>query len=67
MSRRAAAWLAWSLAALSVAMFLAGAALTVSSLNAGPATQPPSEWGTAGPLSGLMIFLPFLAFPWWEP
>jgi hypothetical protein len=44
-------------------MFVAGVALTVSSLYAGPATQPSSEWGTAGPLSGLVIFLPFLAFP----
>jgi len=58
-----AAWLAWSLAALSVAMFLAGAALTVSSLYAGPATQAPSDWGTGGPVSELVIFLPFLAFP----
>jgi hypothetical protein len=44
-------------------MFLAGAALTVSSLYAGPATQAPSEWGTGGPVSELVIFLPFLAFP----
>ena len=63
MSARAASWLAWSLATLSVAMFLAGAALTVSSLSAGPATQAPSDWGTGGPLSSLLIFLPFLAFP----
>ena len=62
MSTRAV-WLAWSLAALSVAMFLAGAALTVSSLYVGVATPPSSDWGTAGPLSGLVIFLPFLAFP----
>jgi hypothetical protein len=63
MSARATSWLAWSLATLSVAMFLAGAALTVSSLSAGPATQAPSDWGTAGPLSSLLLFLPFLAFP----
>ena len=63
MSARAASWLAWSLATLSVAMFLAGAALTVSSLSAGPAAQAPSDWGTGGPLSSLLIFLPFLAFP----
>src|SRR5215213_9283432 len=62
-SVRAASWLAWSLAALSVAMFLAGAVLTVSSLYIGPATQPSSDWGTAGPFSSLLIFLPFLAFP----
>jgi hypothetical protein len=63
MSARAASWLAWSLATLSVAMFLASVALTVSSLYVGPATQPSSDWGTAGPLGGLVIFLPFLAFP----
>ena len=62
-SVRAASWLTWSLAALSVAMFLAGAVLTVSSLYIGPATQPSSDWGTAGPFSSLLIFLPFLAFP----
>jgi hypothetical protein len=58
-------WLAWSLAALSVAMFLAGAALTLSSLSVDAATQPSttSTWGTAGPLGSLVIFLPFLAFP----
>jgi hypothetical protein len=68
-STRAASWLAWSLAALSVAMFVVGVALTVSSLFVGAATQPStsSDWGTAGPLSGLLIFSPFLAFPWWEP
>jgi hypothetical protein len=63
MSPRAASWLAWSLAALSVAMFLVGAALTVLSLHSGTVTQAPSDWGTAGPLSSLLIFLPFLAFP----
>jgi hypothetical protein len=58
-------WLAWSLAALSVAMFVVGAALTVSSLYVGAAPQPStaSTWGTAGALSSLVIFLPFLAFP----
>src|SRR5829696_3561056 len=63
MSARAASWLAWSLAALSVAMFLISVALTVSSLYAGPVMQAPSDWGTSGLLSGLFIFLPFLAFP----
>jgi hypothetical protein len=63
MSGRTASWLAWSLAALSVAMFLISFALTILSLYAGPATQPPSDWGTAGPFSGLLIFSPFLAFP----
>ncbi len=60
---RAVAWLAWSLAALSVAMFLISAALTVPSFYAGPATRGPSDWGTTGPLSQLVFFSPFLSFP----
>src|ERR687897_3417781 len=63
MSVRAAAWLAWSLAALSVVMFVLSVALTILSVYDGTATQAPSDWGTSGPLSGLLIFLPFLAFP----
>jgi hypothetical protein len=60
-----AAWLAWSLAGLSVAMFVVGSALTLSSLHVGAAPQPStaSDWGTAGPLGLLAIFSPFLAFP----
>ncbi len=60
---RAAAWLAWSLAGLAVAMFLASAALTIMSLYGAPATRSPSTWGTGGLIGGLVIFLPFLAFP----
>jgi hypothetical protein len=63
MSPRAAAWLAWSLAALSVAMFLASVVLTIMSLYAGPATRPPSPWGTGGLIGGLVNSLPFLVFP----
>ena len=63
MSHRAAAWLAWSLAGLSVAMFLASVALTIMSLYGAPATRSPSTWGTGGLVGGLVIFLPFLAFP----
>jgi hypothetical protein len=63
LSYRAAAWLAWSLAGLSVAMFIAGGALTVLSLSTTPATRPLSDWGTGGALVGLVLFLPFLAFP----
>jgi hypothetical protein len=46
-------------------MFVVGAALTVSSLYVGAAPQPStaSTWDTAGALSSLVIFLPFLAFP----
>ena len=60
---RASSWLGWSLAGLSVAMFLASVALTIMSVDGAPATRPPSTWGTAGPIGGLVIFLPFLAFP----
>ena len=59
MSTRAAAWLAWSLAGLSVAMSAASVALYIATRS----VQPPSSWGTGG-LSAVLIFLlPFLAFP----
>src|SRR5215217_1046800 len=60
---RAAVWLAWSLAALSVAMFSISVALAVLALYSSPTTQGPSEWGTSGPLSNLLFVSPFLAFP----
>jgi UDP-N-acetylmuramyl pentapeptide phosphotransferase/UDP-N-acetylglucosamine-1-phosphate transferase len=41
----------------------ASVALTIMSVDDAPATRPPSTWGTAGPIGGLVIFLPFLAFP----
>lgn len=63
MSTRASAWLAWSLAALSVAMFIAGVVLTILTLSDAPAMQPSSDWGTGGALGSLVLFLPFLAFP----
>jgi hypothetical protein len=59
MSARAAL-LAWSLAGLSVVMFVATVALTISSLYAAPATQPSSTGGTLG---DLLLWVPFLAFP----
>jgi hypothetical protein len=59
MNLRAAAWLAWSLAGLSVAMFVA----TVMLYFLTRSVQPPASWGTGG-LSVVLIFLlPFLAFP----
>lgn len=63
MSTRASAWLAWSLATLSVAMFIAGVVLTLLTLSDAPATQASSDWGTGGALGSLVLFLPFLAFP----
>ena len=59
MSARVAAGLAWSLAALTMVMFLASAALYVLSLFA----QSPSNWLTVGTVSEMVGFVPFLAFP----
>jgi hypothetical protein len=66
MSRRTAAWLAWSLAALSGAMFVGGGALTVLSFSEAPATQPSSDWGTASALGWLSSCLS-LPSRWWAP
>jgi hypothetical protein len=59
MSARAAAWLAWSLAALSVAMFVASGVLYVLA----EAAQAPGDWVTVGTVSETVTFLAFLAFP----
>ena len=59
MSRRTAAWLAWSLGALSMAMFVVTVVLSVASRS----VLPPPSWGTEG-LSVILIFgVAFLAFP----
>jgi hypothetical protein len=59
MSRRAPTWLAWSLAGLSVAMFLASGALYFLDRSA----QSPGYWVTPGAVMGeLLGFVPFLAF-----
>ena len=44
MSTRATSWLALSLAALCVALFLAAVALQIATLP----VHPPSSWGTGG-------------------
>jgi hypothetical protein len=59
MSHRAAAWLAWSLAGLSVAMFLASVTLYVLARSA----QSSGNWVTVGTVSDLLVFVPVLAFP----
>ena len=59
MSRRTAAWLAWSLAGLSVAMAVASVALYIATRS----VEPPSSWGTGGDSAVLILLLPFLAFP----
>ena len=57
MSTRAASWLAWALAGLSVAMFLAIVVLYVF------AHSSKEAFSTGGVLSDLLFYGPFLAFP----
>ena len=59
MSPRAASWLAWSLAALSVAMFVVSIVLFVLARSA----QVPSSLGASRTVIDLLVFAPFLAFP----
>jgi fumarate reductase subunit C len=59
MSSRASSWLAWSLAGLSLTMFVAGVALTLLFLSGAPDTRPSSTWGTVGALLGGGLFLVF--------
>ena len=59
MSHRTAGWLAWSLAGLSVAMFVANTVLYSLTRS----VQPPPSWGTGGLSVVLVFLLPFLAFP----
>jgi hypothetical protein len=59
MSRRTAAWLAWSFAALSLVLCSAAIGLYLATLP----VQPPSSWGTGGISAVLYVYLPFLAFP----
>ena len=59
MGTRAAVWLAWALAALSLLLCAASIALYV----AAGSVQPPSNWGTGGHSAVLVLVVPFLAFP----
>ena len=59
MNSRASSWLAWSLAGLSLTMFVAGVALTLLFLSGTPALQPSSSWSTVGALLGGGLFLVF--------
>ena len=64
MRRRAAFCLAWSLAGISLAMFVAGFVFALLTLNvAEPMVLPSSDWGTGRAIGELLVFLPFLAFP----
>ena len=59
-SARSAFWLAWSLAALCVAMFLASVALWFLLVRS---VQVSGNLGGDLPVVVLMLYLPFLAFP----
>jgi hypothetical protein len=60
-STRAASWLAWSLATLSLILCIAAIALYIATLLVQPPT--PSSWGTGDLSAVLYVYLPFLAFP----
>ena len=59
MSRRAAFWLAWSLAAVSMILFAASLALCILAR----AAPVPSSWGANLSLGGLLGKMLFLVFP----
>jgi hypothetical protein len=59
MRSRAAGWLAWSLAGLSLVLCAATIVLYVATRY----VQPPSTWGTSGDSAVLVFVVPFLAFP----
>ena len=59
MSIRATSWLAWSLAAFCVVLFLVAVALQIATLP----VRSPSSWGTGGISTPLWAILPFLPFP----
>lgn len=59
MRRRAGFWLAWSLGGLSVALFIAGFILALLSMQ----IAVPARRVSVGGIDGLLVFLPFLAFP----
>jgi len=56
MRRRVAAWLAWSLVGLSLAMFIANIVLYVLARS----VQVP---GTGGAVVNVLVYVPYLAFP----
>jgi signal transduction histidine kinase len=59
MSPRAASWLAWSLAGLALAVFVADVALYILARSA----RVPISLGTGGTVGDMLVFVPFLAFP----
>jgi hypothetical protein len=61
MSTRTASWLAWSLAALSMVMFLASVAFFV--LTRAAQAEDPTSLVTSRSIIDLLVSVPFLAFP----
>jgi hypothetical protein len=61
MGARSAAWLAWTLAALSVVMFLASVAFFV--LVRAAQAEAPGGLATSRTIVDLLVSVPFLAFP----
>jgi hypothetical protein len=59
MMRRAFFWLAWSLAGISFAMYAAGFVFAYLTLG----VADPVEQASSGGFGGLLVYLPFLAFP----
>jgi len=59
MSRRVTAWLAWTLAGISVAMYAAAFVFAFLALN----VADPVKRVSSGGIGVLLVYLPFLAFP----
>jgi hypothetical protein len=59
MSTRRTAWLAWSLAVLSLILCVAAIGLYLATRS----LHPPSSWGTGGDSAVLIFVVPFLTFP----
>ncbi|MGH3340840.1 MAG: hypothetical protein ACRDPL_18685, partial [Propionibacteriaceae bacterium] len=59
MRRRVTFWLAWSLAGISFAMYAAGFVFAFLTLG----VADPVEQSSSGGIGGLLVYLPFLAFP----
>jgi hypothetical protein len=59
MSTRRTAWLAWSLAVLSLILCVSAIGLYLATRS----LHPPSSWGTGGDSAVLIFVVPFLTFP----
>jgi hypothetical protein len=59
MSPRTSAWLAWSLALVSLVLCVAAIGLYLATRS----LHPPSSWGTGGDSAVLIFVVPYLTFP----